>query len=158
MLCACSSWLVGNWSYRTFFAIITICDLLLFMKSLLTAVCSVCFWLLNKNQGISLWDGCDSGCDYLSLYSPLYSHDTDRYVPCPLLTFPSLSLLSSCMRFAEAMRISFITHCLKTDLFSPAGTRQRGASPLGSAALAVRSKECSRAQPWREPCCHLMGW
>lgn len=60
------------------------------------------------------------GC--LCFFSSLYSHDSDAQcaAPCfPLLpsTVPSLSLLLSCMRFAEAMRICSITHRLITSLF-----------------------------------------
>lgn len=88
------------------------------MKSLLTAACCVCFWPLNKNPGISLWDGCDVGLATLA-FSP---HCTVMIpVLSPLLPLPSsmvlsVLLLSGCMRFAEAMRISSIAHCLKISL------------------------------------------
>lgn len=60
------------------------------------------------------------GC--LCFFSSLCSHDSDAQcaAPCfPLFpsTVPSLSLLLSCMRFAEAMRICSITHRLITLLF-----------------------------------------
>lgn len=93
---------------------------------------------------------------WLWVWLPLYSRETDagRCSSLRLLSaaVPSLSLLSSCWSHAH----------LHDALFNnlpvwPAGAHQRGASPLGSAALAVRSKECSRAQQWREPCCHPMG-
>lgn len=116
------------------------------------------------------WLWCDtlafSRFGYLSFSSPLYSRcsDAQSAVPCFPLLSSSVSFppppLSSCMRFCRSHAHGPpVAHCLTTPSpFWPAGTRRRGASPSGSAALAARSKGCSRAQPWRGPCCRHTGW
>ena len=92
----------------------------------------------------------------------MYNHN---FLPRELL-LPPPSLLHSifCVTFIKWRKLCWShAHLLhrasSNNLFvCPAGTRRRGASPLGSAASAAKSKECSRARPWREPCCRLMGW
>lgn len=145
------------------------------MKSLLTAVCCACFWPFKQEARHFIYHEMAVMSVWLpELYStpPLYCHDADaQSVHCSLLlpplprspapsssTVPPLSPLSGCMRFAEAMHISSASqppHCVPV---WPAGTRRSEASPLGSAALEARSKACSRARPWREPCCRPTGW
>lgn len=125
----------------------------LFMKPLLTAVCYVCFCpCSNQSRHFIvrlLW------IDILS-FSPVH---VQSWFCCSTLFLPPPALLCG---FLPVISLSCHAHLLHQALSNnlplwPAGTLQREASPSGSAALAARSKGCSRAQPWKEPCCLPTG-
>lgn len=134
------------------------------MKSLLCAVFA--FWprsILTTNQAFY----CEMtvkwhfgfGFGYLSFFSPLsWNRCSTLLLASPPVLYGSVPVTSLKLHALCWSHAHLLHYALFNNLpVWPAGTRQRGASPLGSAALAVRSKECSRAQPWREPCCHPMG-